>query len=142
MLCSEAEALVVIAMSPGAGRVRRQGGGLPLPVTFLPLTPLAPRHLPGSPAGGRSSPPPRPRAAGLPVAGRGLVRVEGTRVVLRPQLCPPYPRGTGDIPCLRQNPLLSVRSARLNCDIKSALMNYSEGFGVKLVLEKYMFQIS
>lgn len=65
-----------------------------------------------------------------------------TLLVMRAQLCPPHPKGTGEIRHLWQKPPLSVLSARLNYDIKSALMNYSEGFGVKFMLEKYMFQIS
>lgn len=65
-----------------------------------------------------------------------------TLLVMRPQLCPPYPGGTGEILHLRQKPPISILSARLNYDFKSALMNYSEGFGVKFMLEKYMFQIS
>uniref|UniRef100_U3J0N7 Rho GTPase activating protein 8 n=1 Tax=Anas platyrhynchos platyrhynchos TaxID=8840 RepID=U3J0N7_ANAPP len=44
--------------------------------------------------------------------------------------------GAGKILHLPQKPPISVLSARFNYDIKSALMNYSEGFGVKFVLEK------
>lgn len=33
-------------------------------------------------------------------------------------------------------------NVRINCDVKSSLMNYSEGFVVKFLCEKYMFQIS
>lgn len=61
---------------------------------------------------------------------------------MRPQLRPCYPKGAGEILHLQQKPPISVLSARLNYDIKSALMNYSEGFGVKFMLEKYTFQIS
>lgn len=61
---------------------------------------------------------------------------------MRPQLCALAPEELVKSSICGQNPPVSVLSARLNYGIKSAHMNYSEGFGVKFIEEKYMFQIS
>lgn len=71
-----------------------------------------------------------------------LFQIKYQTLPMGPQLHPSKPKGNGNILRLLQKPPVSVLRARYNYNIKSALMNYSAGFGVKFMLEKYMFQIS
>lgn len=57
-------------------------------------------------------------------------------LVMGPQLCPPALEELVKSSICGRTPPISVLSARLNYGIKSAHMNYSEGFGVKFMLEK------